>query len=163
MFLLCAVVSAFPLAASAQTTQFKNDIFNKTWWTTQPAKFVNDIFNPTWWKTQPSKFVNDIFNPEWLSQKPAQFVNDIFNRYWPAIKQSKFFNDIFRQVSLDSVINTIKSSFGLSDQSAPVQSSSSGEDCWALYTGACQAQCGSTLDCLKSCSQKFSRCMQENQ
>ena len=185
--LLLIIFSAIPLSASAQTTQFQNDIFSKTWWVTQPAKFVNDIFNPIWWKTQPSKFVNDIFNsfwpakartkfindifnPTWWTTQPAKFVNDIFNSKWVTDLKSKFMNDIFRQVSLDSVINTITSSFGLSDQSAPAQPSqpsgsspsSSGTDCWALYNTTCYAKCSGDIDCLKVCSQKFAQCMKDN-
>lgn len=173
--LLLIASSALPLSASAQTTQFKNDIFSKTWWMTQPSKFINDIFNPAWWKTQPSKFINDIFNPAWLKDTPSKFfndifnskwvtdlktkfVNDIFNSKWMADQKTKFFNDIFSQKSVNNIINSLMSGFGTSQPSG-TSPASSGEDCWALYTGTCQNQCGNTIECLKSCSQKFSRCM----
>lgn len=166
--LLLVISAALPLSASAQTTQFKNDIFTKNWWMTQPAEFVNDIFNPTWWQTQPSKFVNDIFNRLWPVNARTKFMNDIFNPAWWVDKPSKFIGDIFRKTSIGKEINNLIQS-GLNQVSQPAKpsgsspSSSSGEDCWALYTKACYERCNSEIDCLKVCSQKFSQCMRDNQ
>lgn len=177
--LLLIIASALPLFASAQTTQFRNDIFTKDWWVTQPAKFANDIFNPTWWKTQPSKFindifnsnwvtdlkskfVNDIFNSEWASDMKTKFVNDIFNSKWLADQKTKFFNDIFSQKSIDNLINSMTSGFSANPPSGAAPTSS-GEDCWALYDSSCYAKCNSEIDCLKVCSQKFAQCMKNNQ
>ena len=166
--LLLIVSSILPLPASAQTTQFKNDIFSKNWWITQPSKFVNDIFNPTWWKTQPSKFVNDIFNRFWPLITKSKFINDIFNPNWWVDKPSKFLGDIFKSTSIGKDINSLIQS-GLNQISQPTQpsgsssSSSSGKDCWALYDTTCYAKCNSEIDCLKICSKNFAQCMKNNQ
>lgn len=174
---LLMILSALP-ASAAEPTKFTNDIFTKTWWTTQPAKFANDIFNPEWWKSRPSKFVNDIFNSKWATDikskfvndifnskwaetQTTKFVNDIFNSKWVAEQKTKFMNDIFSKKSVDSIINSLTSGSGANQPSTSGNSGIGG--CFDKYGTVCYDSCGRTQECIKGCAQQFSACIKANQ